>query len=37
MIGILRRNSLLEWRRRFMEHLSQQKIDGQHKVDADED
>lgn len=27
MIGVLRRNSLLEWRRRFMEHLSRQKID----------
>jgi len=25
MIGILRRNSLLEWRRRFIAHLSQQK------------
>ena len=24
MIGVLRRNSLLEWRRRFIEHLSQQ-------------
>ncbi|MGM8930530.1 alpha,alpha-trehalose-phosphate synthase (UDP-forming) [Salinicola halophyticus] len=34
MIGILRRNSLLEWRRRFMEHLSQQKIDGQPKIDG---
>lgn len=28
MIDILRRNSLLEWRRRFLEHLSQHKTDG---------
>ena len=27
MIGVLRRNSLLEWRRRFIEHLSQQNAD----------
>lgn len=27
MIDVLRRNSLLEWRRRFIEHLSQQKTD----------
>ena len=27
MIGVLRRNSLLEWRRRFIEHLSQQNTD----------
>lgn len=29
MIGMLRRNSLFEWRRRFMEHLSQQQADAQ--------